>query len=139
MSVIQKVRGLTKTILLPVTPSTVLAADSLVKFTSGKLVACVAGDAAIDVVGVFRGVIAATDSDYAVDRLIPIEVPVEKHVEYLLDVGTGTIAATDVGAEFDLAGPTTVDQSATTDKVVKLTKYVSSTKGWFFIKFNGSY
>lgn len=124
---------------MDITPSQVFAADSLVKFSSGKLVPCVAGDAAIDVVGIIRKAIAATDSDYALDRKVPIEVPQEKHCVYEMEVGTGAIAATDRGTEFDLAGPATVDQSATTDKVVKLIKFISTTKGEFFIKFNGSY
>lgn len=139
MSVIFKKRGKTKTINLPVTPSQAFVTDSLVKFTSGKLVPCIAGDAAIDVVGIIRKAIVSTDADYASDRLVPIEVPLEKHVEYELDIGTGTIAATDLGTEYDLAGPVTVDQSATTDKVVKLVARISATKGVFLIKFNGSY
>ena len=126
---------------LPVTPSTAFTADTFVKFSSGKLVPCVAGDgdAATQIVGVIRKTIVSTDSDYASDRLVPIEVPVEKHVEYTIDVGTGTIAATDQGTEFDLAGAGTIDQSATTDKIAKLIKYMSSTKGVFWVKMNGSY
>lgn len=139
MAAIRHERGKTKNILMSVTPSTAFSADSLVKFSSGKLVPCVAGDAAIDVVGVIRKAIVSTDSDYASDREVPIEVPVEKHVEYELEVGTGAIAATDKGTEYDLAGPTTVDQSATTDKVVKLIRFKTTTKGIFWIKFNGSY
>lgn len=139
MAAIRHERGKTKNILMSVTPSTVFSADSLVKFSSGKLVPCVAGDAAIDVVGIIRKAIVSTDSDYASDREVPIEVPVEKHVEYELEVGTGAIAATDKGTEYDLAGPTTVDQSATTDKVVKLIRFKTTTKGIFWIKFNGSY
>jgi len=124
---------------MPVTPSTAFVADSLVKYSSGKLVPCVAGDAAIDVVGIIRKAITSADSDYALDREVPIEVTAEKHCLYEMEVGTGAIAATDRGTEFDLAGPTTVDQSATTDKVVKLKKFISATKGVFYIKFNGSY
>ena len=139
MAAIKKERGETKNIDLPVTPSTAFSADSLVKFSSGKLVPCVAGDAAIDVVGIIRKAIVAADADYTLDRTVPIEVPKEKHVEYEMEVGTGAIAATDKGTEYDLAGPTTVDQSATTDKVVKLIRFKSSTKGVFWIKFNGSY
>lgn len=139
MAAIRHERGKTKNILMSVTPSTAFSADSLVKFSSGKLVPCVAGDAAIDVVGIIRKAIVSTDSDYASDREVPIEVPVEKHVEYELEVGTGAIAATDKGTEYDLAGPTTVDQSATTDKVVKLIRFKTTTKGIFWIKFNGSY
>jgi hypothetical protein len=136
MSVILK-RGKTKMIDFPMTPSTALTADTFVKLSSGKIVACVAGDAALDIVGVNRKTIAATDADYASDRMIQIEVPVERHVEYTIDVGTGTIAATDLNTEYDLAAAGTIDQSATTDKVAKLIKFVSSTKGVFWVKFNG--
>lgn len=139
MAIIRKESGKTKTVNLPVTPSQAFVTDSLVKFSSGKLVPCVAGDAAIDVVGIIRKAITSADSDYAVDRMVPIEVPAEKHVEYEIEVGTGTIAATDRGTEYDLAGPVTVDQTGTTDKVVKLIRFKSTTKGVFWIKFNGSY
>jgi hypothetical protein len=132
-------KGKTKNIDMSVTPSQAFVADSLVKFTSGKLVPCIAGDAAIDVVGIIRKAITSADSDYALDRTVPIEVPAEKHVVYEMEVGTGAIAATDRGTEYDLAGPVTVDQSATTDKVVKLIKFLTTTKGEFLIKFNGSY
>jgi hypothetical protein len=132
-------KGETKNENMSVTPSQAFSADTLVKFTSGKLVPCIAGDAAIDVVGIIRKAIASTDADYALDRLVPIEVPAEKHCVYEMEVGTGTIAATDRGTEYDLAGAATVDQSATTDKVVKLIKFISTTKGEFFIKMNGSY
>src|ERR1044072_3757315 len=137
MSVILK-RGKTKNIDMPVTPSTAFTADTLVKSSSGKLVACVAGDAALDIVGVIRKTIASTDADYALDRLVPIDAPAERHVEYTIDIGTGTIAATDVNTEYDLAAAGTIDQTATTDKVAKLIKFVTSTKGVFFVKFNGS-
>ena len=137
MSVILK-RGKTKTINMAVTPSTAFTADTFVKFSSGKLVPCVAGDAAVLVEGVIRKAIASTDADYALDREVPIEVPTERFVEYEIDVGTGTIAATDRGTEFDLAAAGTVDQTGTTDKVVKLVRFLTSTKGVFYVKFSGS-
>lgn len=137
MAVIKK-RGKVKTINMPITPSQAFTADTFVKFSSGKLVPCAAGDAAVLLEGIIRKTIASTDADYALDREVPIEVPVEKHVEYEIDVGTGTIAATDQGTEYDLAGAGTVDQTGTTDKVVKLVRRLSSTKGIFYVKFNGS-
>ena len=137
MSVILK-RGKTKNIKMAVTPSQVFTADTFVKFSSGKLVPCVAGDAAVLVEGVIRKTIAASDPDYALDREVEIEVPVERFVEYEIDVGTGSIAATDRGTEFDLAGAGTVDQTGTTDKVVKLVRFLSASKGVFYVKFSGS-
>jgi hypothetical protein len=137
MAVIRK-SGKVKTILMPVTASTAFTKDTLVKFSSGKLVPCVSGDAAIDIEGVIRHTIASTDADYASDRLVPIEVPTEKHVIYIVDVNA-SLAATDLGTEYDISGPGTVDHSATSDKVVKTVGYISATKGLFHIKFKGSY
>lgn len=131
--------GKTKTVLVDVTPSTAFTKDTFVKLVSGKLVPCAAGDAAVLIYGVIRHTIASTDADYASDRKVPVEVPVEKGTLYIVDVGTGTIAQTDQGTEFDLAGPGTIDQTATTDKVAFLHQYLSSTKGVFEIKFRGSY
>lgn len=130
--------GKVKTVLVPVTPSTAFTRDTLVKFASGKVTPSEAGDAAAITFGVIRHTIASTDSDYASDRLIPIEVPVEKHVEYDVDVNSGLVA-TDLGAEFDIAGAGTVDRAASTDDVFLCIKRFSATKGRFFIRFNGSY
>ena len=78
-------RGKTKILQLPVTTSTVLAADSLVMFTSGLLVAYTAAVAANLMVGTTVKAIAATDTDYATARLIAVRVPVEKCVEWEAD------------------------------------------------------
>ena len=131
-------RGKVKTIHLPVTPSTALTLNTIVKFSSGKLIAATTGDGPTGLIGLVKKTIASTDSDYASDRLVPVEVPVEKHVEYELAVD-GNLAATDLGTEYDLQDAGTVDHDATTDKIFLITKYISATKAWGFIKFNGSY
>lgn len=127
-----------KTIWLPVTPSTVLARNSLVRLTSGKLTAVVAATPAVDIVGVLGRAIATTDADYAVDRLVPVIVPTERHVEFEGDVTSGLVAA-DVGLEVDLTDANFVNRAATAIKAVKCTKVLSATRGLFMIKFNGSY
>lgn len=132
------VRGRTKEVLLPVTPSTAIAGDTLVTFSTGKLVAAGAATAASAIVGILKNTIAATDSDYASDRLVPVLVPVEKHVVYEGDVTSGLVAA-DVGLEQDLTDGATVDRTASAVDVVKCVGVISSTKGLFFIKINGSY
>lgn len=137
MSFIRK-EGRTKVIWLPVTPSTALAKDSLVTFTSGKLVAVTDSTAAVAIVGVLKKAIVSTDTDYASDRLVPVEVPTEKHAIYIADVTSGLVA-TDVGGEFDLTDASTVDRSASAVDVVKCVGVISSTKGEFFVKLNGSY
>lgn len=131
-------KGKVKTVWLPITPSTDLAKDTLVTFTSGKLVAATSSTAAVDIVGILDKEIATTDADYASDRLVPVLVPLEKHVEYRGDVTSGLVA-TDVGGEFDLTNAGTVNRGASSVDVVKCVKRLSATEGIFFIKINGSY
>jgi len=133
----RKVSGLTKNVELPVTPSTALPERSLVTFTSGKLVAAVAGTLADDIEGILIGAIAATDGDYADDRLVEIEVPVEKNVMYEFD--TTGLVATDVGVDVDLADNVSVDRSASAVGVVRPMKVLSATKGQGHLKIKGSY
>jgi hypothetical protein len=133
----RKVQGKTKEIYLPVTPSTALAARSLVTFTSGKLVAATAVTTAPNIAGVLVGAIAATDADYATNRLVAVEVPVEKHVVY--EFPTTGLVATDIGVDVDLTDASTVDRSASSIGVVRPTKVLSGTLGQGYVKINGSY
>jgi len=137
MAKFRKVNGKTKWIHLPVTPSTVLAEGSLVRFTSGKLVAAGAATAAADLVGVLRHGIAATDADYASDRLVEVEVPLEKHVVY--EAEAVAAVASDVGVEVDLVDADTIDRSASAVKVTKVVRVLSTTKVLVWLKLNGSY
>jgi hypothetical protein len=134
----QVIAGKTKEVQLPVTPSTAITAGTLLTFSGGKLVAAAAATAAVNIVGILKATIAATDDDYASDRLVSVIVPVEKHVLYEADVTSGLVA-TDIGGEFDLTDGATVDRSASSVDVVKAVKVISSTKGHFFVKINGSY
>ena len=132
------VRGGTKEIQLPVTTSTELSKNSLVTFTSGKLVAATAGTAAVDIVGVLKNAIVSTDDDYATARNVSVLVPTEKHVIFEADVTSGLVAG-DIGAEFDLTSATHVNRGAGSVDVVKCTGVISTTKGRFMVKLNGSY
>lgn len=133
----RKVKGKTKNQALPVTPSTALAARSLVAFSSGKLVAATAGTAADDLVGILIKEITASDADYADDRLVLVEIPVEKNVLY--EFATTGLVAGDIGNDVDLADASTVDRSATAVGVVKVLKRLTATKGQGNIKFRGSF
>lgn len=133
----QVVKGKCKTEWLPVTPSTDLAKGTLVTFTSGELVAATAGTAAAAIVGILDIEIATTDADYASARTVPVLVPVEKHVVFEGD--TASLVTTDVGGEFDLTDAATVNRGASSVDVAKCVKYLSATKGYFFLKINGSY
>lgn len=137
MAFIRK-EGKTKVLWLPVTPSTALSKNSLVAFTSGKLVAVTAGTTNVNIVGVLKRAIVAADSDYASDRLVPVEVPTEKHTVWEADVTSGLVAA-DVGLEQDLTDASTVNRGASTTDIVKCLSVISTTKGLFLLRTNGAY
>jgi hypothetical protein len=131
------VKGKTKEVYLPVTPSTVLAAGALVTFTGGKLVAATAVTTAANIAGVLKGAIAATDKDYAINRRVAVQVPTEKNVIWEFTT-TGLLAA-DIGTDVDLANSVTVDRSASAIGVVRPIARISATKGRGYIKINGGY
>lgn len=128
-------KGKVKTILLPVTASTVIAEGALVTTTSGLLVAATSGTATNLIVGVLKKAIAATDSDYADSRSVEVVVPVEKNVEWEFDV-TATLATTDVGALADITDSVTVNRAASSVNVVRITKFISTVKGQGIILFS---
>lgn len=130
--------GRTKTMYLPVTTSTALTKNYLVTFSSGLLIAATSSTAAVDHVGVGLKTIASTDSDYATARTIPVQVPLDRYTEWEGDI-TATAVATDIGAEVDLTDAGTVNRGASSIKAVRMTKFISATKGIFCIKFWGSY
>lgn len=130
--------GRMKEIWLPVTTSTILSKNSLVTFTTGKLVAVTAGTAAVDICGVVEKAIVATDSDYATARFIAVKLPVERHAMFEADM-TATVVAADVGLEVDLTDASTGNRGATSVKVIKIMKFLTTTKALVWVKFNGSY
>lgn len=137
MSFIKR-QGKTKQMFLPVTTSTAIVKQTLLTFSSGLLVAATSGTAAVDIIGVSVKPIVAADSDYATARLVPVEVPVERYTVWEGDVTSGLVAA-DIGIEVDLTDGSTVNRAATSVKAVRPIKVLTTTKGWFWIKFQGSY
>jgi len=123
----RKVKGATKNVWLPVTPSTVIAEGALVAFDTGLLVPADATTAPGDIIGVCRKEIAATDADYADDRNIPVEIALDAKVLYEFPT-TGLVAA-DIGNDVDLTDSVTVNRAATAVGVVKVLKRVTATKG----------
>jgi len=125
-------KGKTKFVWLPVTASTVLSKGALVAFSGGKLIAATSLTAGSDIVGVIRHAIAATDSDYATERLVEVEVPVEKNAWWEGDVTSGLVAA-DIGLYQDLTSSTHVNRAATTYDIVQCMRVLSTTKGYFLL------
>lgn len=130
--------GETKRVHMPVTPSTALAANSLVTMSSGKLVAATSSTSPLLIEGVLEKAIAATDADYASDRLVSVFVPTQKNCVWEGDVTSGLVA-TDVGTEVDLTDASTVNRAAGSVDAVKVRGVISSTKGLFNLKINGAY
>lgn len=132
-------KGKVKTVWLPVDASGgAMPKGSLVTLTSGIIELATSSTANTAIVGILDKAVATTDDDYAVARLLPVIVPVEKHVEYEADVTSGLVAA-DIGLEQDLTDHLTVNRGASSVDVAKCVAVLSSTKGVFFLKINGSY
>jgi len=112
---------------LPVTASTALSANSLVAWSSGKLIAATSSTACNQIMGVLRHAIASTDDDYATERNVEVEVPVEMNTEWKFD-GTSLSTSTR-GTYLDISSSTSVNGGASTYDIVFQTKYISSTKG----------
>jgi len=78
--------------------------------------------------GLIQKVIAATDSDYADNTLVPVQVPNEVDCEFLCDVGTGTAVQTDIGEHIDIDDAANVDVDTSTYDVFHVTGIVSTSK-----------
>jgi len=130
-------RGKTKTIWVPVTTSTAFTKGAIVSYSSGYVIPATSSTAALSHVGVIKKTIASTDSDYATARLVPVEVPVEKNVEWIGDVTSGLVAA-DVGLLVDLTDSLTINRGASTVDAAMVRGVISSTKGIFVLNLGGS-
>lgn len=131
----RKVKGKTKIIYLPVAASAgAVLNGALMTWSSGVLIPATNTVAGNTIAGVIRKAITTADADYAVARMVPVEVPVELNVVYEAPVNVGTLAATSVGLYFDLDTADTgigVDQSASTYDIVQCVKYISASLGHF--------
>lgn len=137
MSFIPK-QGKVKTVWVSVTPSTALTKYTLVEFTSGKIAAADDNEAAADIFGVLGKTIAAADADYADDRLVPVIVPVERHVVWEADSEDTFVLATHQGVECGIVDSATLDLDDTTNDAFKVIGG-NGTKVRGFLKLNGAY
>ena len=131
-----KKQGKTKFMYFPVTASTAFKAGSVVALSSGKLIPATNTTAGNVCVGVIRHAITSSDADYALERMVEVEVPVEKNVVWEADVNDGTLATTSVGLYFDLTTDddgSGVDQSASDLDIAFCTKFISTAKGEFIL------
>ena len=131
------IKGKTKNIYLPVTPSLALPARSLVTMSGGLLVAATAATPKIDIFGVLVGAITATDVDFAVSRRVAVEVPTQTNAVYEFDT-TGLVAA-DIGVDVDLTNNVSVNRAATAIGCVRVVSRISATRGRGHIAINGAF
>lgn len=129
--------GRVKTVWLPIAASVAITRGKLVEFSSGTIVAADSGTLPGELVGIIDKTIAATDADYAVAKLVPVIVPLEKGVVY--EGTTASLVAGDIGAEVDLTDADTVNRGASSIKIAKPVAVISSTLGLFNLKVGGSY
>ena len=125
-------QGKTKFIWLPVTVSTTFSEGGIVAWSSGYLIEATGTSAVSTHVGVIRHAIASTDDDYAVARLVEVEVPVENNVLWEADV-TATLVVADRGLYCDLTSNLVVSRASSTYDAVQCIKYISTTKGLFIL------
>lgn len=125
-------QGKTKKVYLPVTASTAIGKDAFVAWSSGKLIAATSTTAGSSIVGTLVKAIVSTDADYADERLVAVNVPVEKFTVWEIDVTSGLVAA-DIGLYQDLTSSTHVNRGASTFDIVQCVKVLSTTKGLFHL------
>lgn len=113
--------------------STAFAQGDIVAIDSnGFLIPAVAATTGNDIVGICMETVLSTDADYAGTREIAVDV-VQKGGDmdrFLAIVGAGTPAQTQVGEAHDLDANGQIDLTATTTKVVKVERIISSTLVW---------
>jgi hypothetical protein len=80
-----------------------------------------------DHIGIIMKDVLSTDADYASTTKVPVDVPQDGD-EFVVDVGTGTFTTAMVGNRYDLKDENEIDVSATSKKVVTITRYISATK-----------
>ena len=132
---VRRYQGKTKFMWMPVTASTALLADALVKWTSGQLVAAPAACEGYDIAGVLRHAIASTDSDYASERNVEVEVPTELNVVWEVTVdATAALLVTDIGTYMDIGSDNTgddIESGTSTYDTWLCVGFISATKGLF--------
>lgn len=121
----RRLTGKTKIMYFPKKASTAFAEGDLVYFDGAGAVQPADATSGMHV-GVCRKAVVSTDDDYASTTKIPIEVPVERWVEWEVDAVSAVAA--DVGDEIDLTDAATADRSASAKDALLVTRYISATK-----------
>lgn len=121
-------KGATKTVSFPKTASVTFTKGDLVILTSGLVATATIQSTAQ--IGIIRQDIASTDSDFAANTEVLVEVPRESTCELEAEV-TNTLLTTDIGTKFDLNSASVVNRSGTTYGVLLCKGFIASNKGRF--------
>lgn len=116
--------------------SVAIVNGTLLEFEAGyvKNATTTAGATDTPLAGVYIGPnITSASSNYATNDKIEVAVPSEPNAEIEIVVGTGSLAATDVGKSFDIDTDAEVTVSTSTNEAVTCTEYISATLGKFVI------
>ena len=119
------VRGRFRTKYAPKKASQAFTEMDAVDFASGKIQPATSSSTLL--AGFIGRTVTSASSDYASSPSTPYYVP-EKGCILEATVGTGTPSASNVGTQYDYTNSTSVDVSATTNKVFTLEGVISATK-----------
>lgn len=121
---------------IPKKASSTFENGSLVEFEAGyvKQATTTAGASDTPLAGIYIGKqVTASSSNYATTERVPVLVPSEPNAVAEITVGTGSLAATDVGKSFDIDSDAEVTVSTTTNEAVTCVNYISATLGHFVL------
>lgn len=110
--------------------STVMTNNDAVYLDGNGYLTTLVDDAAIVPEGLIQIDVAATDSDYASTTKVPVLVG-DFDAEYLIDVGNGSAATTDIGEWCDADGTypdTKIDVASSSYDIWKVTDVISTTQ-----------
>lgn len=128
------ISGKVNIVHMAVTPSTVFTNGALVTLSSGKLIPATSTTPKRNIAGVIAIEVLATDSDYALDRRVPVFVPAEPGV--LWEHGTTGLSTSNEGSFYDITSSTSVNLASSTYNVLKCVRVLSSTVGYFELMIN---
>jgi hypothetical protein len=128
--------GKWKMLWMKKTASVAIVKHTLVEMGAGYFLQATttAGATNTPLLGIYVGpTITSASADYASNTTYPVLVPAEPLAQARLVVGTGSLAATDVGLSFDIDSDAEVTVSTSSNEPVTCTKYLSATEGLFVL------
>lgn len=108
--------------------------DIVTKDASGYLAKATSSTPRANLLGQIQRTVVSTDSDYASNSLVNVEVFEHDPGEFKVSVGTGTLTQAMVGKEFDLKDENEIDVTVNAHGHVTIVRYVDASTA--IVKFN---